>query len=170
VLLATFESIFYSFIENWPWVGDGIRFCICQFDNNFSPPCQKKTRNVHASIKKVKVNKNWHEIRQITFRIWIWYKWEKKKSSKSNNDRQIFGFLLFLCDISQWNWVSCCDTPCHSILPYYFCFWKPWKISLNIKLWQIATLNNACAFRNSPLRMLWGCFFNAKPRLDHKFI
>lgn len=35
------------------------------------PPLVKKnkTRNVHASIKKVKVNKNWHEIRQITFRI-----------------------------------------------------------------------------------------------------
>ena len=60
---------------------DGIRFCICQFDNNFPPPpLSKKTpRNVHASIKKVKVNKNWHEIRQMTFWNWIWYKWERKK-------------------------------------------------------------------------------------------
>ena len=35
------SSIFYTLIENWPWVDAKFVFVFCQFDNNFSPLVKK---------------------------------------------------------------------------------------------------------------------------------
>ena len=95
---------------------DGIRFCICQFDNNSPPPCQKNPETYTQVLKRSKWTKIGTRLDRWHFEIEFDINEREKKSSKSN-DRQILVFiLLFLCDISQWNWVSCCDTPWHSQL------------------------------------------------------